>query len=178
MDTLIREKYNQLSSEVDTSLSNLNIKDYNVNLNDHTDNYESLEEWKRSMIMPPCSLGIRWFGCKVDNLTLLKELKNILHIAKLTSNNMMRGEDYINSGLILEIFISSPRGITWLVLGQNGTLGHNLIIKYQSKKPNVSINLKSEPFNIKKTDNTYDLNNVDVDLIIKFLFDENDLKNN
>lgn len=178
MDTLIREKYNQLSSEVDTSLSNLNIKDYNVNLNDHTDNYESLEEWKRSMFMPPCSLGIRWFGCKVDNLTLLKELKNILHIAKLTSNNMMRGEDYINSGLILEIFISSPRGITWLVLGQNGTLGHNLIIKYQSKKPNVSINLKSEPFNIKKTDNTYDLNNVDVDLIIKFLFDENDLKNN
>lgn len=172
VDQHITEKLNDV---IDTFTSNISqyITPYDMNLFNHkglTDDTinnqseaDTMEEWDRSVNSLSSSLGIKWYSGKLNDSDILNKLSNIIHITKINTYEGKMNEDYNNSNIILELFIYTNKGIAWLVLGQNATLGYNMIVKYISPAMEMNIKLASETHNVQKE---YDLNYIDVDMIL------------
>ena len=145
-----------------------NLFDHNGSIDDNIDTSTSavLREWDKSVNSLSSTLGIQWYGGKISEASVLNKLNNVLHIVKMNNYEGNNHEDYINSGIILEVFIYTSKGMVWLVLGENGLYGHNFYVKYQSSNMNYSIKLGSKSYNAKSS---YDLNRVDFDFILSDL---------
>lgn len=153
------------------------VQPYEANLFNHSastdatasnnaSNIDSLEEWDRSVNILPTSLGIRWFGGKFSDKSFINTVNKQLELVKVNTTDGYIGEDIIHSNLIMEFFIYTPRGITWLVLGENGSLGYNLYVKYQTNGDSLRLDLNSENMRITKS---YDLNKFDFEMLITSL---------
>lgn len=153
------------------------VQPYEANLFNHSastdavasnsaSNIDSLEEWDRSVNILPTSLGIRWFGGKFSDKSFINTVNKQLELVKVNTTDGYIGEDIIHSNLIMEFFIYTPRGITWLVLGENGSLGYNLYVKYQTNGDSLKLDLNSENMRITKS---YDLNKFDFEMLITSL---------
>jgi photosystem II stability/assembly factor-like uncharacterized protein len=139
---------------------------------DHNGSYEdsvnpskqnALNEWDKSVNTIPTSLGIRWYGGKISSSDVIKNLKNTIRVAKMNTYEGQLKEDYINSNLILDLFIYSDKGMIWLSLGKDGFYGYTFNVKYQSPNFNYTIRLGSEAYDIYKG---CELNRVDIDFAI------------
>lgn len=182
VDQHISEKLNMAINSFQTKMTSL-VTSYDSNLFNHrsaTDqtiaagvNTSTTEEWDRSINSIPTDLGIRWFGGKIENRQLINELNGILRLTKINTYDGKKNEEYINSNLILEIFIYTKNGIIWLELGQNATFEYNMIMRYKSKKLKINLDLNSETYNASQN---FDLNTFDFDMIIDTLLDQNDLE--
>lgn len=153
------------------------VQPYEANLFNHSastdatasnnaSNIDSLEEWDRSVNILPTSLGIRWFGGKFSDKSFINTVNKQLELVKVNTTDGYIGEDIVHSNLIMEFFIYTPRGITWLVLGENGSLGYNLYVKYQTNGDSLRLDLNSENMRITKS---YDLNKFDFEMLITSL---------
>lgn len=147
----------------------INVFNHSMLEND-TDGQE-LTEFDRSINHIGTDLGFRWFGGKISNSNIINELNNCIRLVKTNNVAGMKIEDYNISNPIIELFIFGPKGMSWLEIGQNAGLGFNVIIKYQSSKNAFNTSIKSEQFLNKKH---YEVNNLDLDMILNFSFDEND----
>lgn len=136
---------------------------------------QNILEYNRSVHHVGSDLGFRWFGGKISNSKIRNELNNCIRLLKINNVDGNKVEDYNISNPIIELFIFGPKGMSWLEIGQNGSFGYNIIIKYQSKKNTSSIELKSETYSNKKE---YEVNNIDLDMILNFTFGPNDGNNN
>jgi hypothetical protein len=181
VDQHILEKLNLAISTFQSNLTSI-LTPYEENLFNHaasTDtriavgNQTSLEEWDRSINSLSTDLGIRWFGGKIDNKELINRINGLLRITKVNTFDGSKNEDYVNSNLILEIFVYTLNGMAWLTLGQNSTFGYNLVTKYISDKMKMNMSLVAENYNVNKE---FDLNTFDFDMILNTLLTSNDLK--
>lgn len=183
VDAHILENFNKALTSFENNI-NVFVTSYEANLFNHntiTDNEISIgelrnfAEWDRSINIVPSTLGIQWFGGKIKDKSVINKLKDVIRIVKLNTTSGKEYEDYINSNLILEIFLySASGGITWLQLGQNATFGLNMIVKYQSDESKFNLKLNTESFDtIKK----FDLNTFDLDMILNTCIDDKDLSN-
>lgn len=132
-----------------------------------------LQEWDKSISMNASDLGIRWFGGKFSDKHVVSELNNIFHLVKINTADGKINEDIINSNTILELFVKTPKGISWLVLGQNGGLGYNMIVKYQSGELINNIKIMSENY---YTPKQYDINHFDLNMFITTILNIDDTK--
>ena len=183
VDSHITERLNDAIDNFQNKITTF-VTPYEANLFNHscvTDDVisnsvdtNSVEDWDRSINMLASELGIRWFGGKISDKSLITELDNILHITKINTYEGCTNEDYINSNLILDIFLYTPKGITWLSLGKNGDFGYNIIVKYQSKESIFNLKLLSETYNNRKE---FDINTYDFDMILNTLLSRADIKN-
>ena len=168
-----------------TLSTNLNeiVTEYNKNLFNHngqTDStaaddiqdLNSLEEWDRSINHISNNMGIRWFGGKLSDKFFINQFNSVLHLVKINTTSKHNVEDVINGNIIFEIFISTKNGMTWLVLGQDGNFGYNLVTKYQSKTNNINLKLVSKNYFAPKS---YDINKFDLDCIVDTLLKQNDI---
>ena len=156
VDSHITERLNDAIENFQNKITTF-VTPYEANLFNHscvTDDVISnkvdtnaVEDWDRSINMLASELGIRWFGGKISDKSLITELDNILHITKVNTYEGYTNEDYINSNLILDIFLYTSKGITWLSLGKNGDFGYNIIVKYQSKESPFNLKVLSETYN-------------------------------
>lgn len=171
IDQHIYEKLNQTIESFDnvviqfTNKYSDNLFDHNGAMNDrlNSSNSNILGEWDKSVNSLSSTLGIQWYGGKISEKSILNELNNVLHIIKMNNYEGNKHEDYINSNIILEVFIYTSNGMAWLVLGENGLYGHNFYVKYQTPNMNYDIRLAGKTFNTRKE---YDLNRVDFDFIL------------
>ncbi len=179
VDLHIDEKLNAIIDSFTTNIADyitkydMNLFNHNTLTDDEINNQsesDTIEEWDRSVNVLSNSLGIRWFGGKIKDSDVLDKLSNILHITKINTYDGRVNEDYINSNLILELFIYTNKGMAWLVLGQNATFGYNMITKYISPDMNMNIKLASE---IRNTQKEYNLNTVDMDMILTDIIGQN-----
>jgi len=183
VDSHITERLNDAIENFQNKITTF-VTPYESNLFNHscvTDNVISnkvdtnaVEDWDRSINMLASELGIRWFGGKISDKSLITELDNILHITKVNTYEGFTNEDYINSNLILDIFLYTSKGITWLSLGKNGDFGYNIIVKYQSKESPFNLKVLSETYNNRKE---FDINTYDFDMILNTLLSRSDIKN-
>ena len=183
VDVHIAERLSNLIETFTNSFDSI-VENFNVNLFSHTnisDDYGSnntkndinnLEEWDKSISMNATDLGIRWFGGKFSDSFVVNEINNVFHLVKVNTFDGNQNEDIINSKPILELFIKTPKGMSWLILGENGSFGHNIIVKYQSKSLINNIKIESETHHNPKE---YDLNKFDLNLFIETLLDNNDI---
>lgn len=178
----VEEKLASLMGNLSTNLNEV-VTEYNKNLFNHNNQTDSkiaddisdvnsLEEWERSINHLPNSMGIRWFGGKLSDKFFINQFNSVLHLVKVNTTDKFNIEDTINSNIIFEIFISTKNGMTWLVLGQDGNFGYNLITKYQSKSNNIDMKLVSKNY---FTPKTYDINKFDLDCIIDTLLTQDDI---
>ena len=178
----VEEKLANLMGTLSTNLNEI-VTEYNKNLFNHngqTDStvaddiqdLNSLEEWDRSINHVSNNMGIRWFGGKLSDKFFINQFNSILHLVKINTTNKHNVEDVINGNTIFEIFISTKNGMTWLVLGQDGNFGYNLVTKYQSKTNNINLKLVSKNYFAPKS---YDINKFDLDCIIDTLLKQNDI---
>lgn len=178
----IEEKLASLMGNLSTNLNEF-VVEYNKNLFNHnnltdskiaddTNDPNSLEEWERSINHLPNSMGIRWFGGKLSDKFFINQFNSVLHLVKVNTTDKYNVEDVINSNIIFEIFISTKNGMTWLVLGQDGNFGYNLITKYQSRSNSVNMKLVSKNYFAPKK---YDINKFDLDCIIDTLLTQDDI---
>ena len=185
VDSSIEEKLKMLIENYDNDFVTF-METYDTNLYNHsklTDkassnivNYtQPLSEYEKSVEKVSTDIGIRWFGGKFNDKHLLNKLNGLLHIVKSNKYEGLALEDYINSNLILDIFVYSTKGITWLKLGKNSTFGYNIQVKYHSLKYN-NINIKLES-NSYYTPKDYDINEFDLNMLIDLGYGEEDLKN-
>ena len=179
VDSSIEEKLKMLIENYDNDFVTF-METYDTNLYNHsnlTDKASSkpLSEYEKSVEKVSTDIGIRWFGGKFNDKHLLNKLNGLLHIVKSNKYEGLTLEDYINSNLILDIFIYSTKGITWLKLGKNSTFGYNIQVKYHSLKYN-DINIKLES-NSYYTPRDYDINEFDLNMLIDLGYGEEDLKN-
>lgn len=176
IDSHILEKMND-SIESFQNVITAFVQPYEANLFNHSastdavasnsaSNIDSLEEWDRSVNILPTSFGIRWFGGKFSDKSFINTVNKQLELVKVNTTDGYIGEDIIHSNLIMEFFIYTPRGITWLVLGENGSLGYNLYVKYQTNGDSLRLDLNSENMRITKS---YDLNKFDFEMLITSL---------
>ena len=185
IDSSIEEKLKKLMENYDNDFVTF-MELYDTNLYNHsklTDkassnivNYtQPLSEYEKSVEKLNTDIGVRWFGGKFNDKYLLNKLNGLLHIIKSNKYEGLSLEDYINSNLILDIFIYSTKGITWLKLGKNSTFGYNIQVKYHSLKDNkINIKLSSNSY---YTPKSYDINEFDLNMLIDFGYKEEDLKN-
>ena len=185
IDSSIEEKLKKLMENYDNNFVTF-MEFYDTNLYNHsklTDkassnivNYtQPLSEYEKSVEKLNTDIGVRWFGGKFNDKYLLNKLNGLLHIVKSNKYEGLSLEDYINSNLILDIFIYSTKGITWLKLGKNSTFGYNIQVKYHSLKDNgINIKLSSNSY---YTPKSYDINEFDLNMLINFGYKEEDLKN-
>ena len=183
VDSHITERLNDAIENFQNKITTF-VTPYEANLFNHscvTDDVISnkvdtnaVEDWDRSINMLASELGIRWFGGKISDKSLITELDNILHITKVNTYEGYNNEDYINSNLILDIFLYTSKGITWLSLGKNGDFGYNIIVKYQSKESPFNLKVLSETYNNRKE---FDINTYDFDMILNTLLSRSDIKN-
>lgn len=183
VDSHITERLNDAIENFQNKITTF-VTPYEANLFNHscvTDDVISnkvdtnaVEDWDRSINMLASELGIRWFGGKISDKSLITELDNILHITKVNTYEGFTNEDYINSNLILDIFLYTSKGITWLSLGKNGDFGYNIIVKYQSKESPFKLKVLSETYNNRKE---FDINTYDFDMILNTLLSRSDIKN-
>ena len=183
LEAHIAERLSTLINTFTASFNNI-VENYDINLFNHsfvsddagsvsTKNLETnLEEWDRSISMNASELGIRWFGGKFSDKHVVSEINNIFHLVKVNTYDHGINEDVINSNPVLELFIKTPKGISWLVLGQNSALGHNLIVKYQSGELINNIKVMSEKY---YTPKNYDINQFDLNLYIQTLLNSDDV---
>ena len=183
LDAHIQERLAALIESFTNSFNNI-LEKYNVNMFNHStisDDYGSnstkneannLEEWDKSVSMNASDLGIRWFGGKFSDKHVVSEINNLFHLIKINTADGKINEDVINSNPILELFVKTPKGISWLVLGQNGSLGYNMIVKYQSGELINNIKIMSENY---YTPKKYEINNFDLNLFITTLLDTKDV---
>jgi len=178
----VEEKLASLMGTLSTNLNTV-VTEYNKNLFNHngqTDStvaddiqdLNSLEEWDRSINHISNSMGIRWFGGKLSDKFFINQFNSVLHLVKVNTTDKHNVEDTINGNIIFEIFISTKNGMTWLVLGQDGNFGYNLVTKYQSKTNNIDLKLVSKNY---FTPKTYDINKFDLDCIIDTLLTQDDI---
>jgi hypothetical protein len=178
----VEEKLANLMGTLSTNLNTV-VTEYNRNLFNHngqTDSaiaddiqdLNSLEEWDRSINHVSNSMGIRWFGGKLSDKFFINQFNSVLHLVKVNTTDKHNVEDVINGNIIFEIFISTKNGMTWLVLGQDGNFGYNLVTKYQSKTNNIDLKLVSKNY---FTPKTYDINKFDLDCIIDTLLKQDDI---
>lgn len=178
----VEEKLANLMGTLSTNLNTV-VTEYNRNLFNHngqTDSaiaddiqdLNSLEEWDRSINHISNSMGIRWFGGKLSDKFFINQFNSVLHLVKINTTDKHNVEDVINGNIIFEIFISTKNGMTWLVLGQDGNFGYNLVTKYQSKTNNIDLKLVSKNY---FTPKTYDINKFDLDCIIDTLLKQDDI---
>ena len=178
----VEEKLANLMGTLSTNLNEI-VTEYNKNLFNHngqTDStaaddiqdLNSLEEWDRSINHISNNMGIRWFGGKLSDKFFINQFNSILHLVKINTTNKHNVEDVINGNIIFEIFISTKNGMTWLVLGQDGNFGYNLVTKYQSKTNNINLKLVSKNYFAPKS---YDINKFDLDCIVDTLLKQNDI---
>ena len=182
VDEHITERLSDAIASFQNNITNY-VKPYETNLFNHstvTDSYinnestvETLNEWKRQTDMLASSLGIRWFGGKIDGNSIVNEIDNILRIVKINTADGNTNEDYITSNLILELFIYTSKGMIWLVLGKNATFTYNLYVKYRSNNATLNCKLVSESYDTIKE---YDINKYDFDMILNMLLSEQDVK--
>ena len=185
IDSSIEEKLKKLMENYDNDFVTF-MELYDTNLYNHsklTDkassnivNYtQPLSEYEKSVEKLNTDIGVRWFGGKFNDKYLLNKLNGLLHIVKSNKYEGLSLEDYINSNLILDIFIYSTKGITWLKLGKNSTFGYNIQVKYHSLKySGINIKLESNSY---YTPRDYDINEFDLNILINFGYKEEDLKN-
>ena len=186
IDSSIEEKLKKLMDNFDQDFIKF-VETYQTNLYNHSKlsdqtltnqvNYtQPLEEYQKSVEKLNMDIGIRWFGSKFNDKMVLNQLNSLLHIIKSNNSEGISDNDYINSNLILDIFIYSSKGITWLKIGKNATFGHNLLVKYNSLKNNdINIKLQSSNYyNIKD----YEINKFDMNLLVDLGYDEEYAKNN
>lgn len=164
---------NEVVAEYNKNLFN-HAKQTDVNIADDVTGLDTLEEWDRSINHLSTDLGIRWFGGKLSDKFFVNQFNSILHLVKVNSSDTHNNEDYINSNTILEIFISTKKGMTWLVLGQDGNFGYNLVTKYQTKANTMNMKLASKGYFAPKK---YDINKFDLDCIIDTLLTQDDINN-
>lgn len=178
----VEEKLANLMGTLSTNLNEI-VTEYNKNLFNHngqTDStvaddiqdLNSLEEWDRSINHISNNMGIRWFGGKLSDKFFINQFNSVLHLVKINTTNKHNVEDVINGNIIFEIFISTKNGMTWLVLGQDGNFGYNLVTKYQSKTNNINLKLVSKNYFAPKS---YDINKFDLDCIVDTLLKQNDI---
>ena len=178
----VEEKLANLMGTLSTNLNTV-VTEYNKNLFNHngqTDStiaddiqdLNSLEEWDRSINHISNNMGIRWFGGKLSDKFFINQFNSVLHLVKINTTDKHNVEDVINGNIIFEIFISTKNGMTWLVLGQDGNFGYNLVTKYQSKTNNIDLKLVSKNYFAPKT---YDINKFDLDCIIDTLLNQDDI---
>lgn len=178
----VEEKLAKLMGTLSTNLNTV-VTEYNKNLFNHneqtdssvidyTQDTNSLEEWDRSINHISNSMGIRWFGGKLSDKFFINQFNSVLHLVKINTTDKHNLEDVINGNIIFEIFISTKNGMTWLVLGQDGNFGYNLVTKYQSKTNNIDLKLVSKNY---FTPKTYDINKFDLDCVIDTLLKQNDI---
>ena len=178
----VEEKLANLMGTLSTNLNEI-VTEYNKNLFNHngqTDStvaddiqdINSLEEWDRSINHVSNNMGIRWFGGKLSDKFFINQFNSVLHLVKINTTNKHNVEDVINGNTIFEIFISTKNGMTWLVLGQDGNFGYNLVTKYQSKTNNINLKLVSKNYFAPKS---YDINKFDLDCIVDTLLKQNDI---
>lgn len=181
VDQHILEKLNLAISTFQSNLTSI-VTPYEENVFNHAASTDtriavgdqtSLEEWDRSINSLSTDLGIHWFGGKLDNKEFINKINGILRVTKVNTNEGSKNEDFINSNLILEIFVYTINGMAWLVLGQNSTFGYNLYTKYISDKMKMNMTLVSENYNV---DKGFDLNSFDFDMILNTLLTSNDVK--
>lgn len=182
IDQHVEEKISSLMGTLSTQLNEVVIE-YSKNLFNHRDqtdskimddalhNYE-LDEWKRSIEHLPTNLGIRWFGGKFSDKFFINQFNSVLHLVKVNTTDKFNNEDIINSNIIFEIFIFTKRGMSWLVLGQDGNYGYNLVTKYQSKTNDINLKIVSKNY---FTPKTYDINKFDLECIINTMMDQDDI---
>ena len=183
VDLHINERLNDAIENFQNRMTTF-VTPYELNLFNHstladdiisnTINSNSVEDWDRSINMLVSELGVRWFGGKLSDKNIVTELNNILHITKVNTYEGHTNEDYINSNLILDIFLYTSKGITWLSLGKNGDFGYNIIVKYQSKEMLFNLKLLSETYNSREG---FDINVYDFDMILNTLLSTDDIKN-
>ena len=174
VDQHIYERLQQTISNFDnvviqfTNKYSDNLFDHNGSIADAVDGSSTsiLREWNKSVNSLSSTLGIQWYGGKISEKSVLNKLNNVIHVVKMNNYEGNNHEDYINSGLILEVFVYTTAGMIWLVLGENGLYGHNFYVKYQSPNMNYNIKLGGKTFNSRKG---YDLNRVDFDFILSDL---------
>lgn len=185
VDSSISEKLNKLLENYDQDFVSL-VNSYDTNLYNHSkleDTYSTndtlytqpVTEYEKSIEKLNSNVGIRWFGGKISDKSLLNKLKSLIHIVKVNNYEGIDNEDYINSNLILDIFFYSSKGITWLTLGKDNNFGYNIKVRYNSLK-NKSFNLKLESenyYNIK----SYELNEFDLNMLLDFGYTDNDITN-
>ena len=178
----VEEKLANLMGTLSTNLNTV-VTEYNKNLFNHngqTDStiaddirdLNSLEEWDRSINHISNNMGIRWFGGKLSDKFFINQFNSVLHLVKINTTDKHNVEDVINGNIIFEIFISTKNGMTWLVLGQDGNFGYNLVTKYQSKTNNIDLKLVSKNYFAPKS---YDINKFDLDCIIDTLLKQDDI---
>lgn len=185
VDSSIAEKLNKLLENYDQDFVSL-VNSYDTNLYNHSnleDTYSTNDtlytqpvvEYEKSIEKLNSNVGIRWFGGKISDKSLLNKLKSLIHIVKVNNYEGIENEDYINSNLILDIFFYSSKGITWLTLGKDNNFGYNIKVRYNSLK-NKSFNLKLESenyYNVK----SYELNEFDLNMLLDFGYTDNDITN-
>ena len=183
IDSSLEEKMKKLMENYDTDFVEF-VNSFDINLYNHTNledsystgsdtNEQSTDEYEKSIEKLNTKLGIRWFGGKFNDRLLLNKLKSMLHIVKLNKYEGINQEDYINSNLILDIFLYSSKGITWLTLGRNATFGYNIKVKYNSlKNTNLNIKINSENYYNPKS---YELNEFDLNLLLDLGYTEEDI---
>lgn len=172
VDTHILERLNDAIENFQNRMTTF-VTPYELNLFNHSSitddkitttlNPNSVEDWDRSVNMLASNLGIRWFGGKLSNKSIVSEVNNLLQITKVNTYEGHKNEDYINSNLILEIFLYTKSGITWLSLGKNGDFGYNIITKYRSPNSAIKMKIASEEYNTRQT---FDTNVFDFNMII------------
>ena len=171
IDQHIAEKLKQTIAAFDSSVNTF-VVNYSDNMFDHNGSLDSvatvdkqtlIDEWDKSINSIPTSLGIKWYSGKLSSSDVMSNLRNVIHVMKLNNYEGNNKEDYINSNLILELFVYSDKGMIWISLGKDGFYGYNFSIKYQSPNFNYNIKLGSESYNIYKD---YDLNRIDIDFVI------------
>lgn len=184
VDAHILEKFNKAIESFENGVG-VYVIPYEKNLFNHrtstdqkisdVDRINTLNEWERAVNIVPSSLGIQWYGGKIKDRTIVNILKNTLRIVKVNTSAGSKNEDYINSNLILEIFIySASGGIVWLQLGQNATFGFSIIVKYQSELSKYNMKINTESYNTIKE---FDLNTFDFDMILNTMIEQEDVKN-
>lgn len=185
IDSSIEEKLKKLMENYDSDFVNI-VNSYNNNLYNHAkleDSYSSndslyeqpVSEYESSIEKLNTSLGLRWYGGKFNDKNLLGKLNNILNIVKYNSYEGLNQEDHVNSNLILDIFISSTKGITWLTLGKNAKFGYNIRTKYHSlRNKDLSIKIKSTDYYNQKS---YEINKFDMNFLLNFGYTEDDIEN-
>lgn len=183
LDAHIQERLAVLIESFTNSFTTI-LEKYNVNMFNHStisdaagsnntkNETNDIEEWDKSVSMNASDLGIRWFGGKFSDYHVVSEINNLFHLIKINTADGKINEDVINSNPILELFVKTPKGISWLVLGQNGSLGYNMIVKYQSGELINNIKIMSENY---YTPKKYEINNFDLNLFITTLLDKDDI---
>lgn len=179
VDQHIAERLNDTINSFQNDLANI-VMSYEENLFKHN-NTDSIisnaeysnDEWEKSTNSLVSSLGIRWFGGKITNKSLIQNLNSMLRITKVNSIDK-KNETSINSNLILEIFLYTKNGMAWLILGQNATFGYNLVTKYISEKMKMNMKIATEIYDTSKG---FNLNVCDFDMVLNTLLTRDDIDN-